>query len=256
MNGDLEDVQRFGCAQRSIDLNVFEEIFFCTLLRKYAPTWFVQLSGVVDEEELQALRLQVQGATQQRLLREMAEAIEVGTARRPLVLIIEDLQWSDHSTLEFLVYLARRGQRARLLVVATYRPTDVVLRAHPLKDIKQELQAHGQCEELRLELLTVANVTEYVEGRFTETLDTQALGQLIHRRTEGNALFMVNVVEDLLRQGIIAEQDGRWELRGEGAQLDVEEITQMHQGLATWRATGAEANRPYYLALLAEAMGK
>ena len=192
-----------------------------TLLRKHAPTWLVQFSGVVEEEELQVLRLQVQGATQQRMLREMAEAIEAGTVRRPLVLMVEDLQWSDHATLEFLAYLARRRQRARLLVVATYRPADVVLRAHPLKDIKQELQAHGQCEELRLELLTATNITEYIEERFTEILGTQALGRLIHRRTEGNALFMVNVVEDLLKQGIIAEKSGQWELQGEGAQLEV-----------------------------------
>lgn len=46
------------------------------LLRQYAPTWLVQLPGMITEEELQALRLQVQGSTQQRMLREMAEAIE------------------------------------------------------------------------------------------------------------------------------------------------------------------------------------
>ena len=48
---------------------------------------------------MQALRLQVQGATQQRMLREIAEAIEVGTVRRPLVLIFEDLHWSDSAWL-------------------------------------------------------------------------------------------------------------------------------------------------------------
>jgi predicted ATPase len=191
------------------------------LLRQYAPTWLAQLPGVIPEEELQALQLQVQGSTQQRMLREMAEAIEVGTARRPLVLILEDLHWSDHSTLELLAYLARRRQRARLLIVATYRPADVVLRAHPLKEVKQELQAHGQCEELRLELLTKEDITEYLAQRFPgSALDTE-LTHVVYEHTEGNPLFMVNVVEELLRQGVIVEQEERWELRGDVARASV-----------------------------------
>lgn len=83
-------------------------------LRQYAPTWLVQLPGVVSEEEHQALQLQVQGTTQQRMLREMAEAIKASTARYPLVLILEDPHWSDHVTVELLSCLAQRRERARL----------------------------------------------------------------------------------------------------------------------------------------------
>lgn len=130
------------------------------MLRQYAPTWLVQLSGVLDEAEAQVLRLQVQGATQQRMLREMAEAIEAGTARRPLVLIVEDLHWSDHATVELLSYLAQRRERARLMIIGTYRPADLVLGNHPLKAMKQELHAKHLCEELRLELLSQLAVQE------------------------------------------------------------------------------------------------
>ncbi|MGE0680772.1 MAG: AAA family ATPase [Candidatus Binatia bacterium] len=125
-----------------------------TLLRRHAPTWVVQLPGLMEDTDTQQLRLQVQGATQQRMLREITEAIEVGTVRRPLVLILEDLHWSDHATVELLSYLAQRRERARLLIVATYRPADLVTRNHPLKAVKQELHAKGQCEELRVELLS------------------------------------------------------------------------------------------------------
>jgi predicted ATPase len=146
------------------------------------------------------------------MLREMAEAIEVGTMRRPLVLILEDLHWSDHSTLELLAYLARRRQHARLFIIATYRPSDVVLRAHPLKEIKQELQAHGQCAELRLELLTQEDITEYLARRFPGSALGNELAQEVYEHTEGNPLFMVNVVEEFLRQGVIVEQGGCWVL--------------------------------------------
>jgi DNA-binding winged helix-turn-helix (wHTH) protein/tetratricopeptide (TPR) repeat protein len=190
-----------------------------TLLRQHAPTWLVQLPGVIPEEELQTLRLQVQGSTQQRMLREMAEAIEVGTARRSLVLIVEDLHWSDHSTLELLAYLARRRQRARLLIVGTYRPVEVLMREHPLKGMKQELQLHGQCAELALDFLTEAAIGEYLTKRFkmagAQAERIRQLVRVLHRRTDGSPLFMVNVVNDLVTQGVIAQTDGGWEIRGE-----------------------------------------
>jgi predicted ATPase len=55
----------------------------------------------------------------------MAEALEVLTAERPLVLVLEDLHWSDRSTLDLLAYLARRREPARMLLVGTYRPAEI-----------------------------------------------------------------------------------------------------------------------------------
>ena len=101
------------------------------VLRRYAPLWLVQLLGVLSEAELERLQRQVQGATAARMLRELAEALDVLTADVPLVLVLEDLQWSDPSTVEALAYLAQRRAPARLLVLGTYRPVEMALRAHP-----------------------------------------------------------------------------------------------------------------------------
>ena len=60
----------------------------------------------------------------------MAEAIEAITAEAPLMMVLEDLHWSDYSTLDLLAFLARRRDRAQLLVVGTYRPVDVILAAY------------------------------------------------------------------------------------------------------------------------------
>src|SRR5262249_39555947 len=68
------------------------------VLRRYAPLWLVQLLGVLSEAELEHLQRHVQGATATRMLRELAEALDVLTADVPLVLVLEDLQWSDRST--------------------------------------------------------------------------------------------------------------------------------------------------------------
>ena len=184
------------------------------LVRRYAPTWLVQLPGLIDEAERASLHAQTQDTTQRRMLREMAELVEEATTRRPLLLVLEDLQWSDPSTLELLAYLARRRERARFLVIATYRPVDVLLSQHPVREMKQELQAHGQCQELCVELLTNEDIHAYLSNRFPNSSLSPALANTIHQRTNGNALFMVSVVEELVRQQAIVLEDDSWLFKG------------------------------------------
>jgi predicted ATPase len=169
-------------------------------LRQYAPTWLVQLPAVVGEEERAALQ-QGHGGTPQRMLRELAEALEAFTAVQPLILVLEDLHWSDASTVEALVLLARRREAARLLVLGTYRPVELILRQHPLKAGKQELQLHGHCAEVPLGYLPVAAVQAYLAQRGPAEAATAAHAAWVHRRTEGQPLFMVHVVEELARGG-------------------------------------------------------
>ncbi|NOT54898.1 MAG: AAA family ATPase [Deltaproteobacteria bacterium] len=177
------------------------------LLNQHAPTWLVQMPTLLNATELEAVQRKVQGATRERMLREMTEAIEAITAERPLVLWLEDLHWSDPSTLELLALLARRREAARLLVIGTYRPVDVIISEHPLRAMKQELQLHGQCEELAMRLLTEDAVREYLAMRFSAgallTSPLPTLAHAIHERTEGNPLFMVTVVTDLLAHGTV-----------------------------------------------------
>ena len=173
-----------------------------TVLRQYAPTWLQQLSALRVVPEGEDLPLPPQGMTQERMLREMAEALEILTQDYPLILILEDLHWSDVATLELLAYVAQRREPAQLVVMGTYRPTDVIISAHPLRAITQELQARHCCQEIALDLLTLSEITEYVADRFDEDALVTPLAEMIHRRTEGNALFMINVVEQLLTQGL------------------------------------------------------
>ena len=137
------------------------------LLSRHAPTWLVQMPALLNAADLEALQRKVAGATRERMLREMAEAVEVLTAERPLVLSFEDLHWSDASTLELLSVLARRQEQARLLVLGTYRPVEMLANGHPLRTVKQELQLHRQCAERQLGLLTEENVAEYLAVRFS-----------------------------------------------------------------------------------------
>lgn len=183
------------------------------LLKQHAPTWLAQMPALVSPAEREALRQQTQGASRERMLREMAETIEALAAETPIVILLEDLHWSDFSTLDLISYLARRRESARLMLIGTYRPVEVILSEHPLKGVKQDLQMHRLCQELPLEYLTEEAVGEYLTARFPQHKLPDGLTKLIHQRTEGNPLFMSNVVDYLLHEKIIAERDGCWYLQ-------------------------------------------
>jgi predicted ATPase len=195
------------------------------VLSQHALTWLVQMPALLGGAELDALQRKTAGATRARMLRELTEAVGALTAERPLVLWVEDLQWSDVSTLDWLAFVARRQEYARLLVIGTFRPVEVIVSAHPLKAVKQELQLHGQCEEMALGLLTEAQVAEYLAVRGlaggrgqwksqAEAAPLRNLARLLHRRTDGNPLFLVNVVEYLVAQGVLVQAEGTWVVHG------------------------------------------
>jgi len=214
-----------------------------TVLRRYAPLWLGQLLGVLSEAELEHLQRHVQGATAARMLRELAEALEVLSAEEPLVLVLEDLHWSDHATMAALAYLAQRRGPARLLVLGTYRPVEMALRPPPVRGLLQELCGRGQAVDLRLELLPAEAVTAYVTARLGGPV-AAPLAAFILERTEGNALFLVNIVEHLVGQGRVVRRAGLWTLRA-GAEAQVASLPEGLRQLLRRRLEGlpSEARR-------------
>ena len=170
------------------------------VLARQAPTWLMQMPWLLTPSDLSALQSISRGAEPGRMLREMARALEVLTADTPLVLVLEDLHWSDYSTLELLALLTRRQEPANLLVLGTYRPEEVMGHGHPLYTMTHELRVHGCCELLPLSLLGETAVEAYLRARFPEAANLGTVARLIHQRTEGNPLFMVNVADDVATQ--------------------------------------------------------
>jgi DNA-binding winged helix-turn-helix (wHTH) protein/tetratricopeptide (TPR) repeat protein len=182
------------------------------LLRRQAPSWLVQMPALLSEAERVALQREESGTTQARMLRELAEAVEQITAERPLLLVLEDLHWSDASTLAWLSYVARRPEAARLLVLATYRPVEAIVAAHPLRALTHELRGRGQCEELLLDYLSEDAVAAYLAGRCPGREIPAGLAHMLHQRTDGNPLFLVTLVNTLVREGKLVEGTAGWEL--------------------------------------------
>jgi predicted ATPase/DNA-binding winged helix-turn-helix (wHTH) protein len=202
------------------------------VLRAHAPMWLLQMPSLVSASDRELLSREVSGATRERMLREMGDALEALTVDTPLVLILEDLHWSDYSTLDLISYLARQRHLAQLMVIGTYRTVEVVVSGHPLKEVKRELLAKQQCVELPLEYLSKEAVTQYLSVRFPNNRFPLELSALIHERTEGSPLFMVNAVDYLVAEGSIAEHGELWDLAADIQKVDVgvpDSIKQMIQ---------------------------
>src|SRR5262245_24304062 len=189
-------------------------------LEQYAPTWLVQMPALLAADALEAVQRRVLGATRERMLRELAEALEALTVEQSLVLVLEDLHWSDVATLDLVGYLARRRTPARLLVVGTYRPVEVIVRGHPLHALKLDLMLHQQCGELPLQLLSVTEVAQYLVERFGAQACPTEFAQVLHRRTDGHPLFLVTVVDALVQQGLLCAVDGRWQVTADVAAVE------------------------------------
>ena len=205
---------------------------FVRLLSQYAPTWLAQMPTLLNADELAALQPKVQGATRGRMLRELAEALEALTVEYPLVLVLEDLHWSDASTVDVLAALARRREPARLLVLGTYRPVEMLHDSHPLNSMMQELYGHQLCAEVALEFLTASAIDTYLSRRFPISALPTDLAQTLYQRTGGNPLFLVNIVDDLVARGIMLQVDGCWVLQGELEAVEAEVPKSIRQLIA------------------------
>jgi DNA-binding winged helix-turn-helix (wHTH) protein/predicted ATPase len=173
------------------------------LLRTHAPSWLPHLPSVASSEE-PGMSARV---APERMLRELAEALEIFTAQHPLILVLEDLQWSDTATLEWLASVARRRDPARLLVLGTYRPVEALLQRHPLRDVLAELRHQPQCAEIVLDYLSRESVAAYVRLRCGGFARLDELVEGLYRRTGGLPLFLTTIVDELVRLRTLGEPD-------------------------------------------------
>jgi tetratricopeptide (TPR) repeat protein len=146
------------------------------------------------------------------MLREMGDALEVLSQREPLALLLEDLHWADPSSSDLLHLLGQRAARCRLLVIATCRAEQLELEGHPLLNIRREMLAHDQCEDLALPLLGSEGISRYLEARFSPHAFPAELAALITSTTEGQPLFATRLVQLLLERGDIIQAGGRFQL--------------------------------------------
>jgi DNA-binding winged helix-turn-helix (wHTH) protein len=183
------------------------------ILSAEAPTWLAQLSTLLTREQRERLQREIIGATRERMLREIADALESITAEAALLLVLEDLQWVDDSTVDLISALARRRTLARLMLLATCRPLDAEPSSSPLKALIQDLMGRRLCREIALTALSEVEVEEYLGAQSPASRAPPGLTELVYRRSEGNPLFIVAALEHMAKRSLVTREDGRWQLR-------------------------------------------
>ena len=168
------------------------------LLRAVAPSWLLQLPWLSSAEERDALRGELPRVGLDRMLREMGEVLDRYTEGRPLLLVTEDLHWSDRSTIQLIDYIARRRCSARLMWLATFRPAEVIALNHPLNRVRHELRLHGMCEEVMLDPFSEIEVAEYVAEHLPSLAGDRAFVRALHERTDGVPLFVASLMSEVV----------------------------------------------------------
>jgi len=226
---------------------------FGELMKTVAPTWYLQVATIGSvASSVEQMQADVRAASPERMKRELAALFQEVSRVRPLVVFFDDLHWADVSTIDIVNYLAGRFDTMRVLVVGTYRPSDLLLSQHPLLQIKSDLQARGMLEELTLEFLSLEDVERYLAVAFPEHRFPPAFAEVVHARTEGNPLFMADLLRDLRDRHVITEDGGKWVLVG--AMADIErQLPASVQGMIARKIERLdEADRKLLLAAAAQ----
>ena len=150
-----------------------------------------------------------------------AGLLEGASEQEPVVLVLDDLHWADAPTLSLLRHVVAAGSSMRVLVIGTYRDSDLS-REHPLAALLADLHREQGVHRLKLTGLEPEDVVTLMEATAGHELDEdwRALARAITRETAGNPFFAGELLRHLTESGAIAQDDGgRWRLVGEVSDL-------------------------------------
>jgi DNA-binding winged helix-turn-helix (wHTH) protein len=170
------------------------------LIRAVAPTWLQQVPWLSSAAERQASQHRSSGDGRNLMLREIGELLDRYTQNRPLLLVTEDLHWSDLATVQLIDYFARRRTGARLLWLASFRPADLIAADHPLQAVRHELRLHGLSEEIFLDAFSEQEISEYLAQRSPSLETGETFVRALHDRTGGLPLFVADFANALVAQ--------------------------------------------------------
>ena len=173
-----------------------------------APSWAYQLAGILSREHRALLQKVAHISARSRMLGEFCDLLEVIAEDEVFVLLLEDLHWSDFSTLDLISAFARRKSAVKLLLVATYRSDEWAARGPALSQLVNELLLHKLCDAIHLTGLSQQDVAAYVRADDSE--EGRSFAQLLLHRSNGNPLFLSAILDHLQSVQLVSNEDGQW----------------------------------------------
>ncbi len=177
----------------------------------------------------------VPGDDQSHIFEQVTTVLVALAKQRPLVLILDDLQWIDESSASLLFHLARRIEGSRILVIGTYRPEEVALgrgeQRHPLEQVVSELKRHYGDLVISLGDEEEAEARQFIDALLD--VEDNKLGdefrQSLQQRTCGHPLFTTELLRDMQERGdLLQDDEGRWV---EGPTLDWDALPAKVEGV-------------------------
>ena len=150
-------------------------------------------------------------AERHRLFEAVIDLLAASSDHAPLVLVLDDLHWADKPSLLLLRYVLRSVTPIRVLILATYRDTDLD-RSHPLADVLGDLRRENGVTRLDITGLDGKGVEQLMESAAGHELSRPGseLAQAVHAETEGNPFFVGQMLLHLAESGLIVQRDDRW----------------------------------------------
>ena len=152
------------------------------------------------------------GQERDRLLEAVLQFVTNISKEAPLLVVLDDLQWTDQSSLLLMHYMARGIYNRPLLLFGAYRDTDID-EQHPLTPVATELNRDRLLNSIHLERMSFDDVSEMIK-RILEQDDvpTEFL-KLVHEKTKGNPFFVEEVIKSLKEEKILYREDNRWKIK-------------------------------------------
>ena len=130
----------------------------------------------------------------------------------PLLLIIDDLHWSDSSSCGLLFHLAKNIENHPIFIIGTYRASEIEATSHPMKQTKAEMDRYKVCNELSLKRLSKDNLIEYLNLEFPDNQFETSFICFLDDKTDGHPLFIVEIINLLTEQKVIIQENMFWRL--------------------------------------------
>jgi tetratricopeptide (TPR) repeat protein len=214
-------IGRGRCSERLAETDAFGPVFESLsnlirgergteeVMKAAAPTWYMHVAPFIGESPgIPATEFK----SYERMRREFIAFLEQLSRTRPVVLFLDDLHWADASTCDLLAYLGVRIRSASILILLAYRPTSAHDQHHPFLPMMLNLQRQEACEELRLPFLSRDDIGRYIAAQFPANRFPEEFAKVIHDRTEGNPLFMVDTLRFLVDRRVLVAHSEGWHL--------------------------------------------
>jgi serine/threonine protein kinase/tetratricopeptide (TPR) repeat protein len=181
-------------------------------MQQLAPAWFGQVNPATPSQPGTTTQTGTGVGSSEQMKRQLEALLLELTRSAPLILVLEDVHWADASTVDLIAYLGDRFDALRMLILVTYRPSDLLLARHPFVEAKLNLESRGAVRETNLWAFDRDGLKEYLASAYPNNEFPVDFVDLLHKRTEGTPLFVVDLMRQLVHRGVVAVRNDVWRL--------------------------------------------